>query len=120
MSEAGNASDPSVRFARYSNSKSTYEFEEWILGMTPRFKKILRNRNGVDLVSCFGSLWTGAYADNFDFWFITSKMIEDSLKRTLIAEIGQIEMPKEGDLLLPAFSRNHAAVLSESPEDRTR
>jgi hypothetical protein len=38
-------------------------------------------------------------------------------KRTLIAEIGQIEMSKEGDLLLLVFARMHAVVPSESPQE---
>jgi hypothetical protein len=77
----------------------------------PGLGKGSRNGNSVDLVSCLGDVRTRGYTGHFGFWFVKSKIIEDSLKRALIAEIGQIEVPKEGDFLLLALGRVHAAVL---------
>ena len=73
-------------------------------------------------MGCFGNLRPRGYTDNFGFSFVASKIVEESLKRTLIAEIGQIEMPKEGDLLSLAFVRIHAVVPSEAlgPETNKR
>jgi hypothetical protein len=117
MPEAANALNPPARLARYSNKKLTQYFKEWISG-TPGLNKGFRNRNGVDFVSCLGNLGTSSYAGNFGFGLVISKVVEDSLKRTIIAEISQIEVPKEGDPLSLAFVRVHTTTPSESRYER--
>src|SRR5438046_244484 len=107
MPQPPHAPDPAVRLARYCDKEPS---KEWILG-APGLEIAFRNRNSVDLVCCFGDFRTRGYTGHCGFWFVTSKIIERSLKRALIPEVGQIEVPKKGDPLLLGSVRVHTAVL---------
>jgi hypothetical protein len=63
-------------------------------------------------VGTSGSLRAGADTSNLDIWSETTKMVKNCLKRTLVAEISRIKVPKKGDPESRRTALFHTAILS--------
>jgi len=58
-------------------------------------------------------LGAGANACNFRIRIVASEMVENRLKRALVAKITGIKMPEKRHPLLLAYSHVHAAILKK-------